>query len=353
MRVVHNHGMTEAQVETLSRLHDEYAPLPFPAGFTTRDPGGHGLALVDTLLSGCVHSAIRGPLDARPRNVLAARIPVRHACVGPRATSITSVIGGTPTGAGLPSNVRPSSPPRPVRRAVEQEHSMKHTSRRSVLTTVAAAAATKDTFDSNTLLYSSGQYQEGRDWMRHFRSTPDAGLFDNLSSSSAPVVSTAVIAPHGGAIEPARSALTTRSPSPCTGSAPKPAPPSRSSSVVATDATEPARARLTRLTSGTGPSAKRGAQHASLGPESHDNEAGSAAVEGGPCEPHVLSLARPAHQEGHSHDHDQTDGDDPEGRRALPRSFGQLLHVRHVAFRPTPTQPTAARHSAVLHTRTP
>lgn len=101
---------------------------------------------------------------------------------------------------------------------------MKLTSRRTVLTSVAAAAAslpllndlagngstaaaaTTD-FDSNTALYSSSLYQEGVHWTRRFRSGTRAELLDNVSSTSSPVRSTAVIAPHGGGIEAGTSEL--------------------------------------------------------------------------------------------------------------------------------------------------
>ncbi|MFF8606204.1 poly-gamma-glutamate hydrolase family protein [Streptomyces sp. NPDC015346] len=103
---------------------------------------------------------------------------------------------------------------------------MNLTSRRTLLTSVAAAAATlpllndlagngstaaaattADNFPSNSALYSSSEYQEGTHWMRRFRTHPRAELFDNVSATSDPVRSTAVIAPHGGGIEAGTSEL--------------------------------------------------------------------------------------------------------------------------------------------------
>ncbi|MEV7520663.1 poly-gamma-glutamate hydrolase family protein [Streptomyces sp. NPDC091371] len=104
---------------------------------------------------------------------------------------------------------------------------MKITSRRAVLTSVAAAAATLPLLNdlagnggtaaaaetsepvvTNAVLYSDPQFQEGVDWMRRFRCGP-AGteLLDNASGTSQPVRSTAIIAPHGGAIEQGTSEL--------------------------------------------------------------------------------------------------------------------------------------------------
>ncbi|MFD9411977.1 poly-gamma-glutamate hydrolase family protein [Streptomyces sp. NPDC059989] len=104
---------------------------------------------------------------------------------------------------------------------------MKLTSRRAVLTSVAAAAATLPLLNdlagngstaaaaevsepplTNTGLYTNPDYKEGTDWMRRFRCGP-AGtvLTDNASGDSQPVRSTAIIAPHGGAIEEGTSEL--------------------------------------------------------------------------------------------------------------------------------------------------
>ncbi|MGW8777916.1 poly-gamma-glutamate hydrolase family protein [Streptomyces sp. NPDC055796] len=106
---------------------------------------------------------------------------------------------------------------------------MNITSRRTVLTSVAAAAAalpllndlagngstaaaataaaSGDRFASNSELYNSEAFQEGTHWMRRFRCTPRTELLDNTSPTSTPVRSTAVIAPHGGGIEAGTSEL--------------------------------------------------------------------------------------------------------------------------------------------------
>ncbi|MFE2147316.1 poly-gamma-glutamate hydrolase family protein [Streptomyces sp. NPDC059456] len=109
---------------------------------------------------------------------------------------------------------------------------MDFTSRRSILTSMAAAAATLpllndmagngstavaadgstaspvvEHFDSNTSLYSSSEFKEGTDWMRRFRCGARSEFSDHLKASSGPVRSTAVLAPHGGAIEAGTSEL--------------------------------------------------------------------------------------------------------------------------------------------------
>ncbi|MFF5926783.1 poly-gamma-glutamate hydrolase family protein [Streptomyces hydrogenans] len=106
---------------------------------------------------------------------------------------------------------------------------MNLTSRRTLLTSVAAAAATLPLvndlagngrtvvaaesveFASNAALYSSADYEEGVHWMRRFRcgtpvtlndyaKDPSATAPSNLLTS-APVRSTAILAPHGGGLE--------------------------------------------------------------------------------------------------------------------------------------------------------
>jgi len=100
------------------------------------------------------------------------------------------------------------------------------TSRRALLTTLAAAtvgvplineltgnvsraAATEsadgpEKFGSNTELYASSLYHEGEDWARRFgRAQP----VDNYRDVTPAMPLTAVIAPHGGAIEPGTSEL--------------------------------------------------------------------------------------------------------------------------------------------------
>ncbi|WP_329114621.1 poly-gamma-glutamate hydrolase family protein [Streptomyces sp. NBC_01353] len=103
---------------------------------------------------------------------------------------------------------------------------MNATSRRTILTSMAAAAAglpllndlagngstaaaatSAAEFPSNTALYSSATYQEGVHWMRRFRRGAPAELLDNASGTSEPVRSTAIIAPHGGGIEAGTSEL--------------------------------------------------------------------------------------------------------------------------------------------------
>ncbi|MFF9144841.1 poly-gamma-glutamate hydrolase family protein [Streptomyces sp. NPDC014861] len=106
---------------------------------------------------------------------------------------------------------------------------MNLTSRRTLLSSVAAAAATLPLlndlagnggtaaaagpaeFASNAALYSSGDYVEGVHWMRRFRCGVPGTLNDYAKDpsataplsllTSAPVRSTAIIAPHGGGLE--------------------------------------------------------------------------------------------------------------------------------------------------------
>ncbi|MFE0698970.1 poly-gamma-glutamate hydrolase family protein [Streptomyces sp. NPDC058872] len=106
---------------------------------------------------------------------------------------------------------------------------MNSTSRRTLLTSVAAAAATlpllndlagngstaaaaeAEEFASNAALYSSTDYEEGVNWMRRFRCGAPVTLNDYAKDpaataplsvlTSAPVRSTAIIAPHGGGLE--------------------------------------------------------------------------------------------------------------------------------------------------------
>jgi phage replication-related protein YjqB (UPF0714/DUF867 family) len=110
---------------------------------------------------------------------------------------------------------------------------MKPTSRRTVLTSVAAVAglplladvtgsgataaatptatatgtAAAERFATNSVLYASDAFQEGVDWMRRFRCGARTELLDNASATSEAVRSTAVIAPHGGGIEAGTSEL--------------------------------------------------------------------------------------------------------------------------------------------------
>ncbi|MFI8961587.1 poly-gamma-glutamate hydrolase family protein [Streptomyces sp. NPDC053493] len=101
---------------------------------------------------------------------------------------------------------------------------MTHTSRRTVLASVAAVAAglptlnaiagngatpaaAADTYGSNTELYTRTFAKQGTDWQRRFRIGAPLQLTDNARSTTSAVTSTAVIAPHGGGIEPGTSEL--------------------------------------------------------------------------------------------------------------------------------------------------
>ncbi|MFI2431161.1 poly-gamma-glutamate hydrolase family protein [Streptomyces sp. NPDC018693] len=101
---------------------------------------------------------------------------------------------------------------------------MTNTSRRTVLASVAAVAAglptlngvvgngaapavAADLYGSNSELYTRTADREGIDWMRRFRMGAPVQLTDNARSTSSPVSSTAVIAPHGGGIEAGTSEL--------------------------------------------------------------------------------------------------------------------------------------------------
>jgi phage replication-related protein YjqB (UPF0714/DUF867 family) len=105
-----------------------------------------------------------------------------------------------------------------------QDHPVNNTSRRTVLASVAAVAAgvptlnavmgsgatpaaAADQYGSNTELYTRTAAKEGTDWMRRFRIGAPVQVTDNARSTSSPVSSTAVIAPHGGGIEAGTSEL--------------------------------------------------------------------------------------------------------------------------------------------------
>ncbi|MFD5322737.1 poly-gamma-glutamate hydrolase family protein [Streptomyces sp. NPDC127092] len=100
---------------------------------------------------------------------------------------------------------------------------MTHTSRRTVLASMAAVAAglptlnavvgngatpaaAADTYSSNMKLYTVKADREGIDWMRRFRIGGGA-VTDNGRYASVPLNSTAVLAPHGGGIEAGTSEL--------------------------------------------------------------------------------------------------------------------------------------------------
>lgn len=101
---------------------------------------------------------------------------------------------------------------------------MNNTSRRTVLASVAAVAvglptlnaemgsgatpaAAAERYASNTDLYTRTAAKEGTEWMRRFRIGAPVQVTDNARSTSSPVSSTAVIAPHGGGIEAGTSEL--------------------------------------------------------------------------------------------------------------------------------------------------
>lgn len=59
--------MAEAGLDQLARLWDEFRTLRFPPGFYQREPAGECMVMMDTMLAGCVSSAVNGPLDDRRR----------------------------------------------------------------------------------------------------------------------------------------------------------------------------------------------------------------------------------------------------------------------------------------------
>ncbi|MHB9858394.1 poly-gamma-glutamate hydrolase family protein [Streptomyces sp. YIM S03343] len=101
---------------------------------------------------------------------------------------------------------------------------MNNTRRRTVLASVAAVAAglptlnavvgkgatpaaAADQYASNSELYTRTADKEGTDWMRRFRIGAPTPVTDNARSTSSPLGSTAVLAPHGGGIEAGTSEL--------------------------------------------------------------------------------------------------------------------------------------------------
>ncbi|MFF4901797.1 hypothetical protein [Streptomyces sp. NPDC001068] len=68
--------MAEAKPDQLARLWDEFMTLRFPPGFYQREPAGACMVMMDTMLAGCVSSAMDGPLDDRRGEVLHARTAV-------------------------------------------------------------------------------------------------------------------------------------------------------------------------------------------------------------------------------------------------------------------------------------
>lgn len=69
-------GMAEAKPDQLARLWDEFRTLRFPPGFYQREPEGECMVMMDTMLAGCVSSAVNGLLDDRRREILQARTAV-------------------------------------------------------------------------------------------------------------------------------------------------------------------------------------------------------------------------------------------------------------------------------------
>ncbi|MFF3604330.1 hypothetical protein [Streptomyces sp. NPDC002463] len=65
--------MTEARLDQLTRLWDEFRTLRFPPGFYQREPEGECMVMMDMVLADCVSSAMNGPLDERYRDMLQAR----------------------------------------------------------------------------------------------------------------------------------------------------------------------------------------------------------------------------------------------------------------------------------------
>ncbi|MFF4260311.1 hypothetical protein ACFY1L_55220 [Streptomyces sp. NPDC001663] len=65
--------MAEAGLDQLARLWDEFRTLRFPPGFYQREPEGECMVMMDTMLAGCVSSAMDGPLDDRRRDTLHER----------------------------------------------------------------------------------------------------------------------------------------------------------------------------------------------------------------------------------------------------------------------------------------
>ncbi|MFI1585621.1 hypothetical protein [Embleya sp. NPDC020630] len=68
--------VNESKLELLSRLWDEFRSMAFPPGFGVREPEGECMAFTDTLVAGCIHTALNnnGSLDDWRRGVLQNRI---------------------------------------------------------------------------------------------------------------------------------------------------------------------------------------------------------------------------------------------------------------------------------------
>jgi hypothetical protein len=68
--------VNQSKLELLSQLWDEFRTMAFPRGFGIREPEGECMALTDTLVAGCIHTALdnKGSLDDWRRGVLQDRI---------------------------------------------------------------------------------------------------------------------------------------------------------------------------------------------------------------------------------------------------------------------------------------
>jgi hypothetical protein len=68
--------MAEVKLHQLARLWDEFGAMRFPPGFYQREPEGECMVMMDSMLAGCVSSALSGSLDDRRRGILQTRIVV-------------------------------------------------------------------------------------------------------------------------------------------------------------------------------------------------------------------------------------------------------------------------------------
>ncbi|HWU09014.1 MAG TPA: hypothetical protein VN520_21965 [Streptomyces sp.] len=68
--------MAEAELDELARLWDRFRAMRFPPGFHQREPEGECMVMMDSMLAGCVSSALSGPLDDRHQGALRKRTVV-------------------------------------------------------------------------------------------------------------------------------------------------------------------------------------------------------------------------------------------------------------------------------------
>ncbi|MFC0602914.1 hypothetical protein [Streptomyces palmae] len=68
--------MAEAHLEQLAQLWNEFRAMRFPSGFYQREPEGECMVMMDSMLAGCISSALDGLLDDGRRDILQARIAV-------------------------------------------------------------------------------------------------------------------------------------------------------------------------------------------------------------------------------------------------------------------------------------